>query len=260
MLAIHRSRSAASRLLLLPLLVLAVVLVGLFGLASPAFAQGAPVVAPVPPTLSAPVAVVMALSLVLGFVTQMVQTGNLLGLVVTPKGWLPGLTVFATFLGGVVAYFSGLGAAFQVNATTVVYGLSAGLASLLAGSAAGIANHAHIVTPAAVMATRRAAAVAALKLAGGVLVVATLFGCQGCVNGQLPPQVVPSVDLAVCIFNNYATTPSCRPTGGNFVQCVGTLANACGSDAVSVANVLTAQKKAMVADGFVPAPATDGGK
>ena len=74
--------------------------------------------------------------------------------------------------------------------------------------------------------------------------------CQGCVNGQPPPVVTPSVDLAVCILNQYTGAPSCRPTG-NWVLCVATIANACGADAVSVEQVLTADRKARVADGFV---------
>jgi hypothetical protein len=74
--------------------------------------------------------------------------------------------------------------------------------------------------------------------------------CQGCQNGQLPPVVTPSVDLAVCVLDQYTAAPSCRPNG-NWVLCVATIANACGADAASVEQVLTADRKARVADGFV---------
>lgn len=91
-----------------------------------------------------------------------------------------------------------------------------------------------------------------------VVILAALgtFGCQGCVNGAPSPAVVPSVDLGVCIFEQYASAPSCRPNG-NWVTCLENIATACGSDVASVARVFTAQRKAMIADGFVPPPAGD---
>jgi hypothetical protein len=147
----------------------AVVLLAVFVLAAYlllpalAFAQAVPAAVGVlatattpPPTLTPPVALVLVLSLVIGTLTQMIQTGSVFGLVVTPKAWLPGLTVLVTFLGGVYAYFAGLGAAFAINGTTLVYGISAGIASLIAGSAPGMAVHAHSVTPQNILAFRAA--------------------------------------------------------------------------------------------------------
>ena len=86
--------------------------------------------------------------------------------------------------------------------------------------------------------------------------LACVAGCQGCVNGQPSPAVVPSVNLAVCVLDGYATSPSCRSTG-NWVACVSNIAAACGADAASVEQVLAAQKKAAIADGVVYPP--DGG-
>src|SRR5579872_201274 len=56
----------------------------------------------------------------------------------------------------------------------------------------------------------------ALQHAARVMVLGCFFAgmataCQGCTNGQPPPVVAPSVNLAVCIFDQYATSPACRP-------------------------------------------------
>jgi hypothetical protein len=106
-----------------------------------------------PPTLSTPVAVVMILSLLLGAFTQIVQTGALFGTIVPPKAWLPEFTMAATFLGGIVAYFTGL-SPLVVNASSVFYAVAAGIAALLVGSAPGIAVHSHVVVPAQFRALR----------------------------------------------------------------------------------------------------------
>jgi hypothetical protein len=113
-----------------------------------------------PPTLSTPVAVVMILSLLLGALTQIIQTGSLFGTIFPPKAWLPDFTMAATFLGGVVAYFSGL-SPVVINASSVFYAVAAGITALLAGSAPGIAVHSHVVVPAQFKALRaKASAVA----------------------------------------------------------------------------------------------------
>ena len=85
-----------------------------------------------------------------------------------------------------------------------------------------------------------------------------LVGCQGCTSTGAPsPAVVPSVNLAICVLDQYATSPTCRSTS-TWVQCTAGIAAACGADVASVVNLLAAHKKAMVADGVVLAP--DGGK
>lgn len=99
-----------------------------------------------PPTLSTPVAVVMILSLVLGCVNQIVQTGSLFGQVIVPKAWLPDFTIAASFLGGVVAYFGGL-SPLVLNESSIFYAVAAGVTALLASSVPAIAVHAHYVIP-----------------------------------------------------------------------------------------------------------------
>ena len=111
-----------------------------------------------PPTLSAPVAVVMILSLVLGVLTQAIQTGTIFGSIVTPKAWLPALTIAATFLGGVVAYFGGL-SPVVLNGTTLFYAVAAGVAALLSGTVPGMVVHAHFTVPRQIAAWRAADAV-----------------------------------------------------------------------------------------------------
>jgi len=109
-----------------------------------------------PPVLTPSVALMLVLSVGIGILTQIVQTGGIFGIVTTPKTWLPVVTVLGTFLGGVYAYFAGLGSAFVVDGTTIVYGLVAGFGALLAGTTPGLVVHAHVVTPAKLCALRLA--------------------------------------------------------------------------------------------------------
>jgi hypothetical protein len=99
-----------------------------------------------PPTLSMATAVVMVLSLLLGIVTQMVQTGTVLGQWVTPKSWLPGATLVMTLLGGIVAYLTSQ-SPLVLNGATIFYAAAAGVFSLLSGAAPGLAVHAHVIVP-----------------------------------------------------------------------------------------------------------------
>lgn len=100
-----------------------------------------------PPTLSTPVAVVMILSLLLGALNQIVQTGALFGTIIPPKAWMSDFVIASTFLGGVVSFFGGL-SPVVINVTTVFYALAAGVASLLTSSAPALVVHAHYVLPA----------------------------------------------------------------------------------------------------------------
>lgn len=124
---------------------------------SPAFAQTAP--SPLQ-NVSTATAVVMLLSVLLGAVTQMIQTGTFLGKWVAPKSWLPDLTIAATFLGGVISYLSSQ-SPLVLNGTTIAYAVISGVTSLFAGAAPGFAVHAHVVVPAHVRALRAAAQAAA---------------------------------------------------------------------------------------------------
>jgi hypothetical protein len=110
-----------------------------------------------PPTLSTPVAVVMILSLLLGGLTQVIQTGALFGSIVTPKAWLPALTIAATFLGGVVSYFGGL-SPVVLTGSSVFYAVVAGVSALLSSTVPALAIHAHVTVPQQVRAWRAAKA------------------------------------------------------------------------------------------------------
>lgn len=103
-------------------------------------------------TLTPSMIVVTVLSLVLGLVTQMVQTGSFLGIKTTPQTWLPYLTLAATFLGGVVTSLAGAAA---INAAAVFAAVVAGIQSLLAGAAPGVAHFAHVTVPAQIRASRQ---------------------------------------------------------------------------------------------------------
>ncbi len=102
------------------------------------------------------------------------------------------------------------------------------------------------------------AAAAASRVAPLAILALLVLGCSSCQNGVSAPPVVPSVNLAVCIFDQYATAPQCRP-GGNVVDCVAGIAAACGADAAAVEQVLASHQRALVADGYVPRPADAGG-
>jgi hypothetical protein len=98
------------------------------------------------PVLSTPIAVTTILSLLLGLLTNIVQTGTLLGQWIPPKTWLPSFTIAATFLSGVVGYFAGL-SPLVLNGASVFYAVDAGVLNLLVGAAPGLAIHAHLVIP-----------------------------------------------------------------------------------------------------------------
>jgi hypothetical protein len=85
------------------------------------------------------------------------------------------------------------------------------------------------------------------------LILLALAGCSACSGGTVSPAVVPSVNLGVCVLDQYATAPACRSTT-TWVQCTAAIAAACGADVASVVQLLDAHKKAMVADGVVGRP------
>ncbi len=195
---------------------------------------------------------IATLAFLTAFLVNAFNTGKIFGLAVVPQTWLPYVGVSIPFVTAISSAFT---AASSLSSTVLFNALQAGLFALLA-SAGGAGTHTalsqHVKAP--VMA-KKAMALLAAK-APGVSAVLLLLGvtlgsmaCQGCQsNGQLSPAVNPSVDLGLCILEGYATTPSCRPTGGNWIACIGTIADNCKSDAASVEKVLTAQKKAALAD------------
>jgi uncharacterized membrane protein len=103
----------------------------------------------------------MILSLLLGAFNQIIQTGTLFGKWAAQlKPWLSDFTIAATFLGGVVSFFTGL-SPVVINVTTVFYAVAAGVSALLVGSTPAIVVHAHYVIPAQFKALRARAMAAA---------------------------------------------------------------------------------------------------
>lgn len=207
-----------------------------------------------PITALTPVSITIAtLAFLVAFSVNAFNTGKVFGLVTVPQTWLPYLGVGVPFIGAIAATVQGAGV---LSGAVLFNALQAGLFALLA-SAGGAGTHTvlarHVNAP---IVMKKAMALAA-KMHGLPLLVLMLGGfgglamaCQGCMaNGQPSPAGVAGIDLGLCILEGYANTPSCRPTpAGNWAQCVGVLATQCGSDAAGVERILTAQKKAALAD------------
>lgn len=138
------------RLLLAALPVLATVL----AFSTIAYAQPSPVPAP-GPTLTPTTAVVTALSMLAGVLTNWIQTGTLLGRWVSPKAWLPDLTMISTALGGFLGYIISQ-SPVGLGGTACFYGAMAAVAALVAGAAPGAAAHVHTVMAAAQLQHRMA--------------------------------------------------------------------------------------------------------
>jgi hypothetical protein len=167
----NRIRIGTRRVTLFVVALLALVLV-----ASPrlAFAQTGPVVGPLT-NLSATTLVVAGLGFLLAILTNMVSSGNLLGLVVTPQAWLPYLTLGVTFL---AAFVPALTSAEPLTALSWANAALSGLTALIAYGA-GHAVHAHVQTAQraariAAMATRvTLAAALVLGIGAGVIACGT---------------------------------------------------------------------------------------
>ncbi len=84
--------------------------------------------------------IIAILSLVLGYISQAVQTGKFLGIVTVPTTWLPYLTLIGTFL---AAFVQSISSATVVNQSTIVAAILAGLAALT-GVTIGVTVHQHI--------------------------------------------------------------------------------------------------------------------
>jgi hypothetical protein len=104
-----------------------------------AYAQTAPAVGPLA-TLSPTTLVVAGLGFLLAILTNMVNSGNLFGLLVTPLAWLPYLTLAMTFFG---AFVPSLSASVPLSALSWVNASIAGLTALIAYGA-GHAVHANV--------------------------------------------------------------------------------------------------------------------
>jgi hypothetical protein len=216
-----------------------------------AYAQTGPVTAPLPP-LSIGVALMLALNLVLGFLTQAQQSGKILGQWSIPPVEMIVIGLVFPVISGFVSFMSGPGVVF--NGTSITYGIAAGLAALIAASAPGVAVHAHFVVPAKMQAVRddkavataRAASVSnAVKVAGGLIMMA-LVGCasfaqfiQAIQAGQAA--IVPATNLACEIavdVDPTGATAICAQldAAGNVVSTLAPVVEDAASIAALVAN------------------------
>jgi hypothetical protein len=97
-------------------------------------------------TPSAPVnettGIIMGLSALLGILTNWVQTGTLLGRWITPKTWLPDVTMLVTFLGGFLGSIES-GNPVTLSGSAIYVATIAGILSLTAGVAPTLARHVH---------------------------------------------------------------------------------------------------------------------
>src|SRR5271170_553710 len=94
------------------------------------------------------------ISLVVGFITQAVNTGSLFSVVTVPQKWLPYASILGTFLAGFVANIS---AAASVTQATIMQAVMAGMMALT-GTMVGVTAHQHMkATPANDNAEKKAA-------------------------------------------------------------------------------------------------------
>lgn len=85
--------------------------------------------------------VVMTLSLVIGVLNQLVQSGKILGQWPVSQTALPYVTIAGSFLGGVYGFFRSLPTDTALSASIVFYAVMTGLSALLVGAAPGLAMH-----------------------------------------------------------------------------------------------------------------------
>jgi hypothetical protein len=161
-------------------------------------APAAPVAGLTPPNITLPVAVVMVLSLVLGYLTQLVQDGSVEG-IMAPKAWLPDLTIVATLLGGFVTYLKSQNP-LELNGTTLFYATFAAFTALLMSAAPAAARKVHKDFPAARLAATKAATKVATVTASALLLVVFGISICACTKAQVASDDAVAVDLtnAVC--------------------------------------------------------------
>ena len=199
------------------LLVLPVLLVVLL-VASPAFAQ-APTGGGTP--LSAPLGIMLALSTILGVLTNWVQTGKLLGRWITPKEWLPDVTMATTFLLGFVGYEKGLPTP-SFDASSLGYAVAAGIGAIIAGVAPTVGTFVHGALNEKLRDGRLARLAAKKAAAAGAAVAALALMVIGC-NGALFPMldtVAKTVlsDLEAGKPDPQIASDVCAVLGGTSVQ------------------------------------------
>jgi hypothetical protein len=84
--------------------------------------------------------VISVVSIVLGFVSNAVQTGSFLGIETVPRKWIPYLTLLGTFL---AAFLQSIGTASPVTGTAVLQAVLAGFTALT-GTTVGVTIHQHL--------------------------------------------------------------------------------------------------------------------
>jgi hypothetical protein len=178
-----------------------------------AFAQPAP--GPMPaPTLTPTVAVVTTLSLIAGILTNWIQSGTLLGRWISPKSWLPDMTMISTALGGFLGYTTSQ-SPVTFSGTNLFYGAVAAVTALLVGAAPSAAMHAHSTLPAA----RRAMLAAAAKGAAAVALIGMLVVGQTACKGSALPTIAAVVqiveaDLIANVGDAQLSSDVCKALGG----------------------------------------------
>jgi hypothetical protein len=107
-----------------------------------AFAQSPTVPGLGSPNLTPAVGVIAALSMLAGLITNWVQTGTLLGRWVTPKSWLPDLTLASTWLGGFVGYLASQNPP-SLSGANLFWATITAMGMLTAGALPAGAHYAH---------------------------------------------------------------------------------------------------------------------
>lgn len=203
-------------------LIATAVFVTVFAFAAVAFAQPAP--GPMPaPTLTPTVAVVTALSMLAGLLTNWIQTGTFLGRWVTPKTWLPDLTMISTALGGFLGYITSQ-APVTFTGTNLFYGIMAAITALIAGAAPSLAIHAHSTLPEqrrAALALAKSIATTAAKAAAVLIMIGGLVSSQTACNGGAAWPIMSKVvqvvenDLKTNVSETQMASDVCQALGGN---------------------------------------------
>jgi hypothetical protein len=95
---------------------------------------------PAPAVITTQSAIVVILALIVGYIGQAVNTGNLFGIVTTPKAWIPYLTLFGSFL---AAFGTSIQGDSTLNSAAWFNAVTAGFSALMA-AAGGSAAHTHL--------------------------------------------------------------------------------------------------------------------
>lgn len=158
-----------------------------------------------PASLTQGTATAIGLTLLIGTLTTMVQSGSVFGLATTPRTWLPGLTVMLTFLTGVYGFVSSLNGAFVFDVTDIVYAFAAGFGGLFTGAiphaARAATRMAHADGPAKIYAASKAATKAIMVL--GLLALGV--SQQACITSTPTVPQTPA---------NAAQITQCQSTSG----------------------------------------------